>query len=445
MVQHRHWLEPFQAKSKPIKLDTNVRVNSSAKEILLKHEPLRLSGYDEYTFKDLILNIWSLLEFLIDQNITSDQNMQGTSINNPLREYLNGWEFRAVVEERSPFRKKQTKLKRKSGGWPQLVQDIDALVLLADGFEDIIVPADEGNEGLCRLWQRLPTGLDYLATSTEIVKDLYDVAGCRLSRNYLSSTELQWYQGDSVLFDACLESNACRCNRLQQIFPKSAGTKIPPPKHIVDKGAVIFGHPGTTIQNLILKTSAQIPTKWGIYSRPNAPLTPIQIGQDSEDSASSDCDIQDCSGCSLTVKSTPASLSSCTTLATQSAPSEICDVEMGCDWPVSSRERLQHRDTHSEILDEAPSPAGRERAKIEKRDSPCISPLPRCYDDSADVIGQRSCQTAPEYSGAFERRAQVPPRAILQIISSFLITILVCTFYTRGLVNLLLLPFNYYS
>ncbi|KAF2794843.1 hypothetical protein K505DRAFT_241282, partial [Melanomma pulvis-pyrius CBS 109.77] len=272
MFQHRHYLEPFEIDGQRIKINTNVPVESSAKQILLRMESLRLSETAEYTFKDVILNIWSLLEFLIDQNVARDRNASGSSIQGTLREFLSGFEFKAVVEERSPFRQKQTILGKTNGGWLQLVRDIDALVLLADGFGDIILPADQGNTGLCRLWQRVPMGQDYLATSTKKLKELYDVAGCRVNRKYLTSTQLQWHQGNSILFDICEDPNVCRCNRLQRIVLKSAIGSIIQPGHIIDQGAVIFGQYGSMIQDLMSKPRIQTAKDSGIYSQPNIPL-----------------------------------------------------------------------------------------------------------------------------------------------------------------------------
>ena len=396
MVQHLHWLEPFKVNGKRIKLDTNVPVDSSAKKVLLTNESLRLSDAEEFTFKDVILNMWSLLEFLIDQNVTRDRNASGASIKSTLREFLNGFEFKAVVEERSPFRQKQTPLDKTNGGWPQLVRDIDALVLLANGFEDIILPADQGNTGLCRLWQRVPKGQDYLATSTKTLKELYDVAGCRLNRKYLTSTQLQWHQGDSILFDACEASKACRCNRLQQIFPKSAVGTILPPGHIIDQGAVIFGHSGSMVQDLMSKPRAQTPKNSGIYSQPNVPLTSIVIGHDSEDLAFSDGDSLGRSGLDATAESTPGSLSSCTTLSAQDAPSEVHELSMNTDLSACSRKRFRLPETCIRLSDEdveeheASSDLARKRAKgIQVYDSPYLSPL-QCYrGNSEDVPGQR--------------------------------------------------------
>ncbi|KAL2004850.1 hypothetical protein VTN00DRAFT_3123 [Thermoascus crustaceus] len=86
---------------------------------------------------------------------------------------------------------KQAPIESSSGGWPALQKDIDVLVLFANGYEDIIQPLADKNKGLCHKWQSVPKGKDYLATSIETLKRLYDVAGCRLNCKYLTSTHLQ--------------------------------------------------------------------------------------------------------------------------------------------------------------------------------------------------------------------------------------------------------------
>lgn len=338
VAQHRHWLEPFTVNGRHIRLDTNCPPGTSAKDILLKNAVVRLSDVDDYTFKDMILNIWSLLEFLIDQNVSRDRNSSGAPIKGSLREYLHGFEFKAVTEERSPLRLKQTLISKTHGGWPQLVRDIDALVLLADGFEDIILPAEEGGTRLCRDWERAPKGQDYLATSTKTLKDLYDVAGCRLSRKYLTSTQLLWHQGDALLFDDCEETRSCQCTRLQQILPDSAIGTITPPGRVVDDGAVIFGCSGwPMLHGLTSKSRPETPKKSGVYSQLNVPLQPIIIRHESEDSVMSDGD--NLGESDATTNSTPSSLSSCTTVSTQNTPTKVHDIDMETVMSPCSRNR----------------------------------------------------------------------------------------------------------
>ncbi|KAF1950615.1 hypothetical protein CC80DRAFT_482470 [Byssothecium circinans] len=339
MVQHRHYLEPFELNAKPIILDTTIAVGSSAKQTLLKNASVRLSDSEDYTFKDFILNTWSLLEFLIDQDVTRDRNSAGTSVKGTLREYLYGYEFKAVVQERAPFRRKEVQLSKTHGGWPLLLRDIDALVLFADGFEDLIVPCPRSNAGLCRSWQRVPKGKDYLATTTKTLKDLYDVAGCRLSRKYLTSTHLQWHKGDS------------------RVVPKSAIGEVVTPDFILDQGAVVFGHSGHTIQRRTPKSQTQTSNAMSLYSHPNLALKPTCGLKGFVDSGF----FEDTALDRATLQSSPDSLTSGDTLA------EGDETEDELDYRSFSRKRFHEPDTNTtrteEIDSENTGPTTPKRAK----------------------------------------------------------------------------------
>lgn len=274
IVRHRNWLESREIDGAWVTLDTNVPVGTTAKDLLLQNESVRLSDDSGETLKDMIVGIWSLLEFLIDQGVANGRANPGVPIKSPFRQMLRGFEFKAVVEERSPFREKAIRIREKNGGWPRLLCDIDALVLMADGFKDLIVPAARGNEGLCLQWRRMPKGCDYLAASTRVLADLFDVAGCRLSQKYLTSTQLQWHQGQSLLFDPCVDPlNArCRCSRLQQIRTASTYGKIRGPGQLKCQGAVIFGSSEHSVSNLIPRFPGRNPKISGIYSQNNVSL-----------------------------------------------------------------------------------------------------------------------------------------------------------------------------
>ena len=322
IMQCRHQKEPFEVDGKRITLDTNVAVHSSAKEVLLKNMSTRLSDDEDHTFKNEIASIWSLFEFLIAENVAREQKSSGYAIKSTWGDILHGFEFNAVVEQHSPFRQKQTKLLDTNGGWPLLSQDIDALILLANGFEDIIVPAvEQSNNRLCRSWQYVPKGKDFLATSTPLLKRLYERAGYPLDRKFLTSTKakLQWHQGSSILFESCAESKLerCHCNRLQQILPKSTVTSIVPPEYIVDQGAVIFGHSGSPIADKLKKLRTPAAKVSGIYSQENRQLSPILTHQGCEDSAFPDGDVYGHNGSDTTMDSIPSSMSSSTTRSTQ--------------------------------------------------------------------------------------------------------------------------------
>ena len=115
----------------------------------------------------------------------------GTTVTRSLRDVIRGYEFKAIVEERSPCRQKKAIVRNTSGGWPALVPDIDVLVLFTNRYEDIIHPLKDNSTNTCNIRQSVPKRNDYLATTVKMPKDLYNVASCRLTRSYLTSTHLQ--------------------------------------------------------------------------------------------------------------------------------------------------------------------------------------------------------------------------------------------------------------
>jgi hypothetical protein len=276
VIQHRHRLEPFEVNNKPVVLETCVPIGSTAKDVLKKNQNVSLSDDGKYTFKKAIHSIWSIFEDLRAKTVTKNQDAQGIAVEKPFSQHLYGYEFKAIVQERGDYTLMEKRLSRNHGGWPLLVRDINALILLADGFGDLILPADEHKSQLCNVWQRLPSGCDYLATTCNVLTDMYDVAGSRTSRNHLTTTHLQWHQGESQLFDSCKNTKACKCNRLQQIVSKS-DTVVRPKIGDNKAGAVIFGNCDSLLRNIFssIRPTRKAP-ETPFYQHPNVVLVPIE-------------------------------------------------------------------------------------------------------------------------------------------------------------------------
>ncbi|KAF1838866.1 hypothetical protein BDW02DRAFT_575897 [Decorospora gaudefroyi] len=296
-------------------IDTNITAGASARNIMLLNRSMVLLEDDQHTFKDELLNIWSIMEFLLDQSIARQRSAAGAAVTGTLQETVYGYEFKAVVLERSPVRLKRTRVHKSNGGWPQLVQDIDALVLFADGFEDIIVPAASVRSDLCRDWKRVPREKDYLATSAKMLQQLFDETGCRLDRKFLTSkSRIQWHQGDSTLFDPCQNARHCTCTRLQQLVPNSYMGIVTPPERIANEGAVIFGR--SSLQ-LPLSSRGGASVMPGLYSQPNIALTPLALHNESETLEFCDLTHSATTGSDATTSSDAATAQSRTSTSTQ--------------------------------------------------------------------------------------------------------------------------------
>ena len=275
IIQHRHHLNPFQVNGKPIDLNTNIATGSSAREVLLKNRTQLLYEDDNYTFMDDILNTWSILEFLLAQNISRQREAPGIRVPTSLHESLYGFEFKAVVLEDAPYKLKKTNINRTHGGWSKLIEDIDALVLFANGFGNVILPAGGSDQVLCHQWRGVPDGQDYLATPTKMLQNLFDKAGSRVDRKYLTTkSKLRWHQGSSTLFNACRDAARCDCTRLQQLVPESTIRSVQPPTSMAIEGAVIFGRPESRPTQ---SRPTEPPVSNSLYSQPNVSIAQSTI------------------------------------------------------------------------------------------------------------------------------------------------------------------------
>jgi hypothetical protein len=273
--QHRH---PFRISGNPVEFtatDCSLDICEGAEQMLLINAKVKLSpeesGQGEYLFKDLVNDIWGLIEILMDKDIKMDLT-SGIQLNGLFTSKLRGWEFMDVVEERSPIRLKETDIQGSNGGWIDLARDLNSVVLFGTGFEDLIRPA-EGQE-LCHLWQRVPINKDYLTASVSMLNTLYEEAGSADKKEHLTSTHLQWHRG-AALFETCPNSKNCQCScdRLQQIMQKSVFTlqRITPPGPLKERGAVIFGKkPSGRLSKPSIASLKTRPTP--AYSHENVPF-----------------------------------------------------------------------------------------------------------------------------------------------------------------------------
>lgn len=219
---------------------------------LLQNAKLRLSpDTEEPVFLDeLVSEIWSVLELLQAQSISTEKNSK-LEIHAGWHERLFGYEYMAVVEDRSPMPLKELEISKTCGGWPKLVRDVNALVLLASGFGDLIRPID--NQGvLCHQWKTLPRDKDYMAVPVDLVLGLYSLAGCRKTKKRLTATNLQLHGESAYSFQPCPTPKEleCSCDRLQQIVSNSSFGQICVPELTESGGAVIIGKSGSFMKRI---------------------------------------------------------------------------------------------------------------------------------------------------------------------------------------------------
>ncbi|KAH7312038.1 hypothetical protein BKA65DRAFT_600911 [Rhexocercosporidium sp. MPI-PUGE-AT-0058] len=243
----------------PTSIDEDVY--EAAENMLCKNASTVLScetwDPNPYCFRDLVLGTWSILEMLIDQDITREAT-SGQTLHGTTRNRLQGWEFMGIVAE----------------------SDINAIVLFAHGFDDLITPRRTNQTGLCQLWNSIPRQKDYLTTTVSMLENLYEQAGSKHSRKYLTSTRLQWHRGQ-LLFEDCTDhtSPICSCDRVQQILRESSMTfgTIPSSGPLPEHGAVVFGrsrHPFKQAQSSEEKGNSST-----LLDQDNASLTSVSTSK----------------------------------------------------------------------------------------------------------------------------------------------------------------------
>jgi hypothetical protein len=277
IAQKKHFRKPFCVAGKRVDIipvDPKLNVFEAAEHMLLANGRTKLRysdfGASEFCFKNLVLDIWSLLECLMDKDIKRETSAD-PKVHMPMSKTLRGWEFMDLVVERSPIRQKETGVKKTGGDWMDLAADINAVILFASGFEDVIRPAESSINGICHAWKQVPKGKDYLVAGVPILNSLYEQAGSRLTKEHLTSTHLQWSRGP-MLFENCknIGQFQCSCDRLQILVHKSRMTTINPPGPLEEQGAVIFGLAKHPFNHSIL-TQRESKEK-SLYSQENTPL-----------------------------------------------------------------------------------------------------------------------------------------------------------------------------
>ncbi|KAL8948017.1 MAG: hypothetical protein Q9222_005759 [Ikaeria aurantiellina] len=283
IVMTRHRLEPYRIGGQEVQIvpaeprpgDRTVMQAVLENQDRLLYEPAT-GDTKVYYFKDAIITLWPQMERLMEKDDRIEAS-QGLALHGTMRDKLSGWEYMSLVHDKTCHRQKEANILKSSGGWVELVNDIDCLVLFAVGFNEIIKPTSDLPR-LCPRWRALPKERDYLAGRVSKFEQLYSEAGSKISRKHLSTTHLQWHRGSS-LFERCTSTStprdSCQCDRTQQVYHdslfKTFGT-VKPPGKLKPHGCVVFGQ-----TQHALKSARKPTTKVNsIHTLPNIPLQQVQ-------------------------------------------------------------------------------------------------------------------------------------------------------------------------
>ena len=267
IVQTRHHLSPYNIDGEEVELTPvkpekgrGAAIEAVAANQMRLLYARNIASEKSHYFQDECIDIWSRMERLIEEKDSLEAS-PGLTVHGTMQSKLHGWEYMSLVNEKN-YKRKEAKVAESSGGWVDLFNDIDALVLFATGFDDIIKPVSNLSN-LCRHWRTLPKGKDYLAVGVPILEMLYSEAGSHLTRKHLSTSHHQWHRG-SVLFEHCSDTTSCRCkcDRTQQIYLESwfkTFGHVQPPGNLEENGCVVFGqsrHPFKPTKAIAMRQNA---------------------------------------------------------------------------------------------------------------------------------------------------------------------------------------------
>ena len=197
-------------------------------------------GQQLKTFKYLVNELYTILEGLMAESMNVAE--VGLELNFDWKKHVRGWEYMDLVNRKLTPRLREAELKPTCGQWPELIRDKCGIVLFANGFQNIITP--EINNRLCRKFQELPKGQDYLAIESAKVEQMYQESGAANDRTQITVTGLT-FQRSTHIFEDCSQilssRKECECERIQRLVSSQGKGKLRPLPELYPTGAIIMG------------------------------------------------------------------------------------------------------------------------------------------------------------------------------------------------------------
>ena len=224
-------------------------------------------------FSSLVKDVWEILKGLAGVARLDYKKSAHRENFKMGRRTMVGFEYMDLVHSSSEFEKHplQEKLKGECGKWPELADDIDAVLLFATNFQEILIPHDESE--VCTKFRRLPCQRSYLAAKAAIIQRF--LQHCRKDpSNYwrLTKRDLTWIPTGNP-FSACMlyDSDQCSCSRVQSLkrIKDTGSVTFKDSWSSWGKGAIIFGSDSGSFTQRLLGTSHKkhISRNPDLYSR----------------------------------------------------------------------------------------------------------------------------------------------------------------------------------
>lgn len=152
-----------------------------------------------------------------------------------------GFEYMGLVESSAELEQQPMKVKLDTdcGEWPDLANDLGAVVLLARNFQEVLLPPDEVT--LCPKFRKLPSNKSYIATEVATIRKLIKQFSAHSGQKRLTATNIGWIVSKDI-FTPCNQQNGgeCFCRRVQELR-KLSGSRSESLGEPWEGGAIIFG------------------------------------------------------------------------------------------------------------------------------------------------------------------------------------------------------------
>lgn len=195
-----------------------------------------------WCYQDLVRQTYHILELMHDYQVKVS-TCPGTNIRFTDREKLEGFAFMDIVDgPPSAILPRVATLMSSGRGWVDFTRSIHAITLLGKGFGELIKVAENSNK-LCKSWQRVPTGQDYLVACISTLREICKKEGDREATPMELARDIYWHKAH-MMFEPCVCKVSHRksaCDRIQVLLPPSLGPKRHPHPFNHLNGAVIFG------------------------------------------------------------------------------------------------------------------------------------------------------------------------------------------------------------
>jgi hypothetical protein len=207
------------------------------------------------TLEDTVEELYGCLEKMIDHKAQLE-NPKGLNAKVRLRRYLEGWDFRDVVEHRDPFHLRVATLPGSAFSWVELTRSAQVVTLFGRGFGELLTPAAESNRAGCPVWRSVPRNKHYLCVSLANLQEIInDYGGDSIKHGISITPGLAWVNPlpktpfggcpcETAVGGAALQRSQHHTCPIQHLLPSKLHTLMkwgPLELDGCEEGAVIFG------------------------------------------------------------------------------------------------------------------------------------------------------------------------------------------------------------